>query len=86
MASYPFYDPNNPGATLFGAAELSSQDLHRILTEARVKIETETARAHEALSERLGAKAAESKDLEERMRRMEALLEKLLEQREGGKP
>jgi len=79
-------DPNNPGATLFGAAELSSQDLHRFLTEAKVKIETETARAHEALSERLGAKAAESKDLEVRMRRMEALLEKLLEQREGGKP
>jgi len=79
-------DANNPAGTLFVSPDIGAEraDLQRLIEEARARAEEQSVRAHE-LMDRLNAKSSDAKGLEERMRRLEELLQKLLDDRGGAK-
>ncbi len=77
-------DANNPAGTLFVSPDIGAEraDLQRLIEGARAQAEEQSVRAHE-LMDRLNAKSSDAKGLEERMRRLEELLQKLLDDRSG---
>jgi len=75
-------DPNNPATAFFDPS--TAVDMQRLLREAQERAEAERERALEML-ERYNDKSSQAKSMEDRMRRLEEMLQKLLDDKTGGK-